>query len=242
LTGDATPGRVADFYDDFWSGNKERHYQPEPALESLIFKYCDADTDVLDVGCGSGNSYAPGLAARGSSYVGVDVAENAVQAARREGLDARTIDDAASLPFADDSFDLVVCVEVLEHLLSPDGAATEIRRVLRPGGRLVASTPNLAYWRMRANALVGLWNPLGDELSMERPWRDPHIRFFTMATLQRMLSFVGFRDVEIGAHGGRFIDHATSRATGLGQGRLYGRLEPHFPSLLGLTLHAVALK
>jgi len=239
---DTAPGEVADYYDQFWSGEKERHYQPEPKLSELILRYAEPGVDVLDVGCGAGNSYAPELARRTGSYVGVDVSENAVAQARRAGLDARAIDDAASLPFPDASFDLVICIEVLEHLLSPDGAAAEIRRVLRPGGRLVASTPNLAYWRMRANAVFGLWNPAGDELSLERPWRDPHIRFFTMTTLERMLRHVGFSHVETDAHGGRFIDHATSRKTGLGQGRLYRRIEPRLPSLLGATLTAVAVK
>jgi SAM-dependent methyltransferase len=235
-------GLVARYYDEFWSGEIERHYEPDPKLLALILEGVTGATHCLDVGCGSCNSYAPELARRAASLVGVDISANAIAEARAAGFDARVVRDAAELPFADESFDHVVCVEVLEHLFLPHRAIEEIRRVLRPGGRVVVSTPNLAYWRLRANALFGFWNPLGDELAAEQPWRDPHIRFFTMKTLERMLGMCGVAPIEIGAHGGRGIDHMTSRRTGLGQGRVYRLAERRLPSLLGLTIHAVAVK
>jgi methionine biosynthesis protein MetW len=233
---------VAGYYDQFWVEPTERHYQPAPELEERIFAHVTPETTCLDVGCGSGNSYAGEIARRATQWIGVDVSTNAVEAARAAGLDARVIDDAAELPFPDASFDLVLCIEVLEHLFSPDQAASEILRVLKPGGHLVCSTPNVGYWRLRANMMFGLWNPLGDELSVERPWRDPHIRFFTPKTLERMLRLTGFKMVTTGAHGGRFLDHASSRPTDFGQSSLYRTLERRAPSLLGLTIHAVAEK
>ncbi len=231
---------VAAYYDEFWSAEQPPRYVPDPQLWSLIFRQVTPATRCLDVGCGMGNSYAPELARRGSTYVGVDVSEEAVATARSAGLNAQTIADAAELPFADDSFDLVVCVEVLEHLFAPQEAAREIHRVLRPGGRLVASAPNVAYWRLRANLLLGVWNPIGDELSLEQPWRDPHIRFFTRRALERMLRAAGFASVRVAAHNGCLLDHLSSRPTNFGQSRAYGWLEQRFPSLLGLTLHAEA--
>ena len=236
-----TPG-VASYYDEFWSGEKERVYRPEPALWSLIENAVVDNPDCLDVGCGSGNSYARLVVERARSYVGVDVSENAVKAAQAAGLDARVIGDAAELPFDDESFDVAICVEVLEHLFAPHNAAAEIHRVLRPGGRLVASVPNLAYWRMRANAIFGRWNPLGDELAIEQPWRDPHIRFFTPSVMRRMLDMAGFSEIDVGAHGGRFLDHLTSKPTDFGTSRVYQFAERRAPSLLGLTIHVVATK
>jgi methionine biosynthesis protein MetW len=235
-------GTPASYYDAYWAGDPGKRHEPHPQLRELIFEGVSPATRCLDVGCGTGSSYAPELARRAGTYAGVDVSAHAVEIARARGLDARVVDDAAELPFEDGSFDLVVCVEVLEHLFAPHGAAAEIRRVLRPGGRLVASVPNAAYWRLRANLLFGRWNPTGDELSTEKPWRDPHLRFFTIATLERMLREAGFRDVEAGAHGGRLLDHLTARPTDFGQGRLYRRLERRAPSLLGLDVHAVATR
>lgn len=238
---DRQPSPVAEYYDRYWS-DQQRRYLPEATLRSLIFSGVTSQTRCLDVGCGAGNSYAPEFARLGAPYVGVDVSAQAVQAAQAAGVDARVIGDAAELPFAADSFDLVLCIEVLEHLFSPQRAAAEIQRVLRPGGRLVASAPNVAYWRLRANMLFGVWNPIGDELSLQQPWRDPHIRFFTPQTLARMLSMAGFATVDTGTHNGRLLDHLTSRPSSFGQSRAYGYLERRFPSLLGMTIHAVATK
>jgi SAM-dependent methyltransferase len=233
---------VAGYYDGFWSADQIRRFAPDPALWSLIFDGVTPDTRCLDVGCGTGNSYAREFIRRGVSYAGVDISPEAVRAAKAAGIDAQVIADAAELPFADDSLDLVLCIEVFEHLFSPHRAAQEIRRVLRPGGRLVASTPNVAYWRLRGNLLFGLWNPLGDELAVDQPWRDPHIRFFTPRTLARMLEMTGFQRVRTGTHNGRFLDHLTSHPTDFGRSRGYAWLERRMPSLLGLTIHAVATK
>jgi SAM-dependent methyltransferase len=234
--------KVADYYDRYWSAPATPRYEPDGELMALLQRNVDPTTAVLDVGCGAGNSYAPVVAARADSYVGVDVSSKAVELARAAGLDARVIDDAASLPFEDDSFDLAVCVEVFEHLFAPDRAAGEIRRLLRPGGKLVVSTPNAVYWRLRANLVLGHWNPLGDELSGDKPWRDPHIRFFSPSLMERMLREAGFTKVEVGAYGGRFLDHLTSRPTDFGQSRLYRFAERRFDSLLGATIQGLAVK
>ncbi len=237
-----SPVGTADYYDRYWSADPTPHYDPGHELAALLASNGGPGDRVLDVGCGPGNSYARPIAERVASYKGVDASAAAVELARSAGLDATVIDDAASLPFPDDDFDLAICIEVFEHLFEPHRAAAEIRRVLRPGGRLVASTPNSLYWRLRLDLLAGRWNPLGDELSGEQPWRDPHIRFFGPETLARMLRSAGFGHVEVGAHGGRFLDHLTGRPTDFGQSRLYRALELRFPALLGATLHALAVK
>lgn len=233
---------LAGYYDEFWSPEAERRYVPDPDLWRLIVDGAEPGTRYLDVGCGTGNSYAGELVRAGGSYAGVDVSGQAVEAARTAGLDARVIDDAAELPFEDASFDVVLCIEVLEHLFAPQQTVREIHRVLRPGGRLIASAPNVAYWRLRANLLFGLWNPVGDELSIEQPWRDPHIRFFTPRTLQRMLEQAGYSGVNVSASNGRLLDHLTSRPTSFGRSAAYALLERRLPSLLGMTIHAVAVR
>ena len=111
-----------------------------PALRALAG---DVDgLDVLDAGCAAGE-HAAWFAARGARVVALDASEAMVRLAReRLGEGARVVrhDLAEPLPFADGSFDLVVSSLTLHYLADWRPALREMRRALRPGGRLVAST------------------------------------------------------------------------------------------------------
>jgi len=103
------------------------------------------DTHVLDAGCGEGvivQEYAGRL-----RIEGVDL--NYRSALVREG-------SVTALPFADGSFDEVLCLDVLEHLAFDDQAAAlgELHRVLRPGGGALVSVPNLAHLQSRVHFLL----------------------------------------------------------------------------------------
>jgi ubiquinone/menaquinone biosynthesis C-methylase UbiE len=96
----------------------------------------------LDAGCGDGRH----LAALGDELparrAGCDLAERILETARqRVDADFRQA-NLEALPFADGEFDLVLCSQVIEHVLDPDLAIGELARVLRPGGTLVISTDN----------------------------------------------------------------------------------------------------
>ena len=110
-----------------------------------------AGLDVLDVACGEG--YGSALLARSArSVVGVDISGEAIAHARAEYAAVGNVRfeaaSVATLPFADASFDAVVSFETIEHV---DGALQEqmlreLRRVLKPGGFLVISSPNKAVY------------------------------------------------------------------------------------------------
>lgn len=99
---------------------------------------------VLDAGCGTAYGTALLAAAGAREAVGVDRAADVVAAARgRVPADVRLVEgDLADLPFPDDSFDLVVCFEAIEHVDDPDRCLDELARVLAPGGLLAISSPN----------------------------------------------------------------------------------------------------
>jgi ubiquinone/menaquinone biosynthesis C-methylase UbiE len=123
----------------------------------------NASERVLEIGVGTGLSFAHYPAV--DELVGVDPSEPMLRRARRRaaelGRDVALVEaPAEALPFEDESFDTVVSLAVLCSVADPQRALSEIRRVLRPGGRFVflehvrSSDPTLARWQDR----------------LERPW------------------------------------------------------------------------
>lgn len=204
-----------------------------------------ASARCLDLGCGDGGTAGPWISAHAAQYIGVDIAQSAIDKAQARGLDARRIEDAGALPFDDGSFDVVISIEVLEHLLEPQRVAAEALRILRPGGVFLVSVPNVAYWRRRLElALLARWNPFGDDLSTREPWRDPHIRFFTPKTLRRMLEQAGFIHMRTRGIGGSLLPELPGFQSVVrgGASAPYEALQRAAPTLFGSRIHAAAHK
>ena len=108
---------------------------------------------VLEVGCGWGE-LAEWLARdTAAQVVAVDLSERMVELARARGVDAQ-VGDVQELPFADGSFDVAVAAWMLYHVPDLDRGISELARVLRPGGILVAVT-NSRYHLLELRELVG---------------------------------------------------------------------------------------
>jgi SAM-dependent methyltransferase len=95
--------------------------------------------DVLEVGCGPGELAERISRELRAAVIAVDQSERMVELASARGVDAR-LGDVQDLPFEDESFDVAVAAWMLYHVPDLDRALSELRRVLRPGGRLVAVT------------------------------------------------------------------------------------------------------
>jgi ubiquinone/menaquinone biosynthesis C-methylase UbiE len=101
---------------------------------------------VLDCGCGAGE-YVAALRRAGSEAYGVEFLAEKIAEAYRHGIPPDWVKEGnlEHLEFADESFDLAILNEVLEHVPNESRALTEVRRVLRPGGRLLVLSPNRLY-------------------------------------------------------------------------------------------------
>jgi len=101
------------------------------------------DAAVLDIGCGTGR-YFPFFASLGARcQVGVDIGEKLLAVCRRRNATVHLArSDAARLPFADQSFDIVLSMGLIEHFRDPAPILAEFTRLVRNGGILVLETPN----------------------------------------------------------------------------------------------------
>ncbi|MEU6367071.1 class I SAM-dependent methyltransferase [Streptomyces sp. NPDC046931] len=204
-----TPVRrgLREFYEDpavpVASGSS-RSLRQARMLAAALGPAADGTKTVLDIGCGDGTAAAtaaPFLA--GHRIVGVDWSQDALRRAHvRLPYTVRGELTEGGLPFRAHAADAVLFSEVLEHLVDPDSALEEIRRVLRPGGHLMLSTPNLAAWYNRALLLAGV-QPVFSEVSLRaihgRPGREVvgHLRLTTARALREFVTATGFEVVAL---------------------------------------------
>lgn len=187
-------------YDEYWTtdGFKPPRNGNE-FLERKAAEFCKPGSLVADLGCGDAQTIGDRAAQRGAGYVGVDVSPSGVATAKSRGLDVRLIGDIAATELPSDTYDAVFVIEVLEHLFDPMSAVREAARILKPGGSLIVTVPNAAVWPRRVELLVqGRPNAMGDDLSRSQPWRDPHIRQFTVSSLRDLILLGGFSQVDVG--------------------------------------------
>jgi SAM-dependent methyltransferase len=117
-----------------WSSSGEQ-------LEALVRTYLTPEARVMDLGCGRGGVIEV-IWQDVDLAVGLDPDIPSLADHRAHGMPVLR-GRGEHLPFASESFDLIVCLWVLEHLRSPELVLREVRRVLRPGGHFLFLTPNL---------------------------------------------------------------------------------------------------
>ena len=165
---------------------------------------------VLDCGCGGG-AYVRALVALGADAFGVEFDDRklAGKAGLGEALAARlSLGDLEALAFPDASFDVALANEVLEHVPDDRGALAEVRRVLRPGGRLLVLSPTRLYpfethgvfWRGTRSRVPHTvpfvpWIPLRFGMLLFDYWARNYWPWELRALVER----AGFRVLETGA-------------------------------------------
>jgi SAM-dependent methyltransferase len=135
------PRKIAlDTHRDYYAGGT--YGDERPAWTLHTFLPSGRPLKVLEVGCGDGAMLRL-LSQRGADAIGVDASSSGIEQCHSMGLPAQCLDVSTDgLPFADDSFDVVISLETLEHLMNPYYALQEVQRVLRPSGRFICSVPN----------------------------------------------------------------------------------------------------
>lgn len=154
-----------------------------------------AGLTALEIGCGHGATGAYALSTGAcASYTGVEIAEQAAARAR-DVLTEVVVGNVEEvvLPFAPESFDVLILSEVLEHLVDPWVVVQRLAPLMRPGARVFASSPNVAHKDIVKQLLRGRWD-LADMGAMDRT----HLRWFTPATYTEMFETAGFTIEQVG--------------------------------------------
>jgi len=173
----------------FWHGGKLT------MIDQLIRPHLKPGSRLLEIGCGAGNLLLQ-ASVRGSYPVALDLAMQALTFVRSRLREARSGSEAPSdfsclqsigeyLPLASNSFDCILLSEVIEHLEVPQISIREATRVLRPGGRLLVTTPNYrSLWPIMERA-VDMMN-MAPKMAGEQ-----HISRFHPNSLKHLLSDSG---------------------------------------------------
>lgn len=139
--------------------------------------------DLLDIGCGNGSSMLT-MQARGWKVIGIDFDEAAVMQAKNNKLNA-SVSDLFSACYKDNQFDAIMMNHVIEHVPNPQEFIKECLRILKPGGKLVALTPNITS---------------KGHLEFKEDWRGleipRHLQIFSPSSLAILATKAGFQGVE----------------------------------------------
>ncbi len=194
-----------DYYERYWrkplgiDGQGFAEYPPEWSksdLQRVLSFYSGMlKGKVLDAGCGDGFfSNQLTCCDEVKDITGIDISEKAVEMALEKY--PKTQFRQASLnkiPFENASFDSIVMVEVIEHLVDIDGTLEDLSRVLKPGGLLLITTTDFNWLKAVIIAM----------LYFEKYFypTNPHIRFFTKTTLAEVLLVHGFKVIKYSWNG-----------------------------------------
>ena len=156
-------------------GQYELRYRTKGKLIAYDLVGNGAGKKALDIGCRDGY-WSEKLKQKGYSVVPCDI--------EPQYSGANKLDANLPFPFAEDEFDLAWCTEVIEHLLDPAFTIAELKRVLKPGGLLIMTTPNQGFWVFRAFARFGV--------SMASLQNEEHQHDFSYSDMRRLVGICDF--------------------------------------------------
>lgn len=163
----------------------------------LLPTRCDK---VLDIGCGDGSTLIWLKEVKKCSWIGgVEIVPDAAEkAGKKLDMVYEGNIDTMDLPLAAHSLDLILCLDVLEHLIDPWSATRRIQRLLKPGGALIISVPNVRCKRVLLPLLLhGKWE-YADQGILDRT----HLRFFVRDSAIELVENAGLRVDMVDVTGG----------------------------------------
>lgn len=161
----------------------------------LVASYVKPFDHVLELGCADGY-FGQALNMRGAKVTGIEGNEIFAQCARERGVNVIScdLDDVSAIKEIEGKFEVILAMDLLEHLKNPKECLIALRVKLKPKGKLLVTGPNVAYWWVRLALLRGNW-----KYEKAGIMDETHLRFFTMETWGKLLQESGFDVSQMGA-------------------------------------------
>jgi 2-polyprenyl-3-methyl-5-hydroxy-6-metoxy-1,4-benzoquinol methylase len=186
--------------------NKFYNYTPDdretggyyPEKIHYILQSAGSGKKVLDVGCNDG--YVTSLIkAQNNHVIGCDVSKKQIEKAKKNGIDARYHDITSRWPSWMNDFDVIILGDVIEHVFDTDFLLDNCFQALRPGGKLIITTPNVASLGRRLMLLFGVspYLEYSSNLSTNGLPSVGHIRYYTKQNLVRQLEYHKFQNISV---------------------------------------------
>jgi len=157
-------------------------------------EYRIVDCMVVELGCGLGKNLQ--LFQADNKILGVDGLAPAVREAQSRGLTVVLGDLESKLEMQSGTADWLLCLDVLEHLVNPLALLTEMRRIMRDGGKAILNVPNHFSLSGRLKLLFGSGLDVHKFFPASHDWDNPHLRFFTYRGIHQMVEAAGFKVLE----------------------------------------------
>lgn len=186
------PKKTMDYAKEIYNAEEVQYNsKAERVRLEKIIEFVGLDNKVLDIGCYDG-TVGSKLIKKGNDVYGIEINQEVIEIAKQKGIKVIAQDIESRFGFENNFFDVVVAAELIEHILDTDFFIEEIKRVLKAGGILVLTTPNIASLGRRLFLLFGK-NPYFEaSLGYPPEAHAGHIRFFTKDLLFGFLKHKGF--------------------------------------------------
>jgi len=168
------------------------HMDAPQEVARMLAELVPKGSRVLDVGCGTGSVSRIIEDTRGAQIIGIEPNSSRAAVARSRGLEVHEEPFTPSILQRLEPFNVVMFADVLEHVVDPSDLLKLSDRALLPGGRVIASVPNVAHWSVRVDLLRGRFDyqPFGI--------RDAtHLRWFTEKTIRLLFESSGLRIISL---------------------------------------------
>lgn len=158
---------------------------------AMVFNQIKDNETVLDIGCSSGNFGVMLISQKQCIVDGIDIDIDDIALAQKKLRKTYVLDiEDDSLDILTEKYDVITIMDVIEHLKEPARALRKIGQLLKPGGRLLFSVPNMSHVSIRLELLLGEFNYRNIGLL-----DDTHLHFYTEKYLQRVLNDAGYNIV-----------------------------------------------